>query len=85
MSVCVCSRIPKCPTDKSFTTPRCLTDGSSSLGGMFTIRPFFVSRSLSSTESLRQLSEQLNGLVSQVQPHFGASVLIIFLGSDANL
>ena len=42
-------------------------------------------RSLSSTESLRQLSEQLNGLVAQVQPHFGPSVLMIFWGSDVNL
>uniref|UniRef100_A0A8C2U969 Golgin A2 n=1 Tax=Coturnix japonica TaxID=93934 RepID=A0A8C2U969_COTJA len=53
---------------------------SLSLTRMFTVRSVFVPRSLSSTESLRQLSEQLNGLVSQVQPHFGPSVLIIFGG-----
>lgn len=44
------------------------------------MRSVFVPRSLSSTESLRQLSEQLNGLVAQVQPHFGPSVLMIFWG-----
>uniref|UniRef100_A0A8B9ELD1 Golgin subfamily A conserved domain-containing protein n=1 Tax=Anser cygnoides TaxID=8845 RepID=A0A8B9ELD1_ANSCY len=75
----------KCPTNSSFITPHCCTDWGSSLGEIFITRPFFVPRSLSSTESLRQLSEQLNGLVSQVWPRFGPFVLIIFLVSDVEL
>lgn len=81
----LCKRIPKCPTNSCFITPHCCTDWGSSLGEIFITRPFFVPRSLSSTESLRQLSEQLNGLVSQVWPCFGPFVLIIFLVSDVEL
>lgn len=32
------------------------------------LTPVFIPRSFSSTESLRQLSQQLNGLVSEVPP-----------------
>lgn len=46
---------------------------------------FFVPRSFSSTESLRQLSEQLNGLVSQVRSHFDLFVLLILLIFDVEL
>lgn len=65
--------IPKCPTN------------CSDLGEIFIARSFFVLRSFSSTESLRQLSEQLNGLVSQVQPHFDPFVLLILLMFDVEL
>uniref|UniRef100_A0A8C4UMV5 Uncharacterized protein n=1 Tax=Falco tinnunculus TaxID=100819 RepID=A0A8C4UMV5_FALTI len=63
----LCNRIP---TNQGFIPPQCCSDLGSSLGEIVIRRSSFVPRSLSSTESLRQLSEQLNGLVSQVWSRF---------------
>lgn len=76
------------PTNYGGVPPQCCSGLGSSLAEIFTARYFFVyfvPRSFSSTESLRQLSEQLNGLVSQVWPRFDPLVLLILSMIDVEL